>query len=1261
MPTKKQKPSGSSKGKKTSRAKRAAPPAKKSIPPNAKAPSSRRVTPVQLAESRVQARVSVGDLGHVWADAGKMIQRLRVSCIRADDLLVCDFVFENLELDKTGQGAPKLVRANPNATTTLIVEFPPQCFGEEAKLDKPGESGQEIPDNLTGKEEFPEKYPNPEDEDAPEVPLVDQNGKNPSGEALVSMASIRIRMSGRSRIAFSMPANETELPFTIEAILAACLRWPMRLNVNAVPDPPPFHFTLPGLGWRDEWLLRSVKSGSWSLATESLVNTLGAKHKKSFEGAARRLSRKTIDAIRSGAERMDTTLRRAFDEELEILTRKSRSLRDSGGREMAAAALSMMTTEALAGYQVEQSVFEVFPQLPYLPMIFGPHKPAPNVTALELPYRLIISPVPQAEWHHETKPVVHNGRTELWHTRLNPPKKHIGPDEPTNIRALWSPDYPFATSDLVNLVNANLPFRMSMDPLDRQMLVRLMSGFDEENTSERAYRPTTSRARRLALSSLGALLDVEGSWQPPVPAQVGLEQWKHLATLGRDHYVRVVYRGYLCFPRHPASLIKVTERKFEFFPESGGNRNRVAVLRQKFFIVVRKPYQHYDGRGHIHDGLNFPFTDVEILTEVTPTLLAPDDPACHLNDPSIYVGEVPHRACFWPMIGTPGQQPANARNFMFQMAGTDRAGKRCTFAMPLLFIGVEANEAPIPDDFESWVMSRIVKAYNATPASPRRTAQLNCQSVCYAPPSPDPEAKGDPRMPTTRIAFKVATANVPIEEARFYPEMQDSDVGNVAMQRLLQQPNVSVTVKYAEKYKTSPGGFGGSNKGELFLTLLSPKDLAFGESVKSDSIGGLATPSMAILGFSRIMGPVAAKPPAPGVDTETKLGDIIANAFNPAEFFQGAKILGGVELKSILDRVDDLAQPYVPKLLSREYDNKIEASFDWDTIIKHGDEKDGKAGFFIALPNDKTTLNMHGVVTAPLQSAAEPTFEATATMLNFKVNLFGAVTLWFDKLVYRSVTGAKPDVIVDLHPTSEAIEFGGPLEFINEIKQIIPANGFSDPPFLNVTPSGISASYSINFPSLAVGIFALEHVSLGAGFLLPFDARPAEVRFNFAERQRPFSLTVSMLGGGGFFAIGLGAEGVREVEAALEFGAALSINLGVASGSVEIKAGVYFHWKTNLVELSGYVRLHGELSVLGLISASLTFNLALGYLKEGNKSVVWGEASIEVEIEVLFLSFSVSVHCRREFGGSNGDPKFIELVPDQATWNDYCEAFATEV
>ena len=174
------------------------------------------------------------------------------------------------------------------------------------------------------------------------------------------------------------------------------------------------------------------------------------------------------------------------------------------------------------------------------------------------------------------------------------------------------------------------------------------------------------------------------------------------------------------------------------------------------------------------------------------------------------------------------------------------------------------------------------------------------------------------------------------------------------------------------------------------------------------------------------------------------------------------------------------------------------------------------------------------------------------------------------------------------------------------------------------------------------------------------------MRFNFSERQQPFSLTVSLLGGGGFFAIGIGAEGVQEIEAALEFGAAISINLGVASGSVEIKAGVYFHWldagasdkaRSSSPATCG---MHGELTVLGLISASLTFNLQLAYLKEGTNSMVFGEATLTVEVEVLFFSVDVSVSCRREFGGRRRRPRFLELVPDQSIWDEYCGAFAAE-
>jgi hypothetical protein len=285
-------------------------------------------------------------------------------------------------------------------------------------------------------------------------------------------------------------------------------------------------------------------------------------------------------------------------------------------------------------------------------------------------------------------------------------------------------------------------------------------------------------------------------------------------------------------------------------------------------------------------------------------------------------------------------------------------------------------------------------------------------------------------------------------------------------------------------------------------------------------------------------------------------------------------------------------------------------------------------------------------------------------MTNFKVNLFGFIIIWFDGLRFKASRGKKPDVAVDMHPGDEAIVFGGPLEFVNDLRKFIPSNGFSDPPSLQVTPSGIAATFSLGLPSIQVGIFALSNVSIGAGFALPFDSKPVEVKFNFSERQHPFSLTISLFGGGGFFAIGIGTEGVREIEAALEFGAAIAIDLGVASGGVEVKAGVYFHWldtgSSKTVELTGYVRLHGELSILGIISASLTFNLQLTYLKEGTKSTVFGEATLTIEIEVLFFSVSVSATCRREFAGSPSDPTFVDLIPAPSVWADYCAAFAAE-
>ncbi len=164
-----------------------------------------------------------------------------------------------------------------------------------------------------------------------------------------------------------------------------------------------------------------------------------------------------------------------------------------------------------------------------------------------------------------------------------------GVDGASRIRAIWSPDYrpKEKTKELIDLLSApgGAPgdakpnpdlIRMTLDPLDRSMLVTLMAGFDATVEGGGAYQPLSSEAKRLHLTSLGALIDAEGTWST-TPDHVDLEQWRHLATLGRDHYVRVIYAGYLWPFGHAASLVKVTERKFESLGPSNHTTRRTAA------------------------------------------------------------------------------------------------------------------------------------------------------------------------------------------------------------------------------------------------------------------------------------------------------------------------------------------------------------------------------------------------------------------------------------------------------------------------------------------------------------------------------------------------------------------------------------------------------------------------------------------------------------------------------------------------------------
>jgi hypothetical protein len=334
----------------------------------------------------------------------------------------------------------------------------------------------------------------------------------------------------------------------------------------------------------------------------------------------------------------------------------------------------------------------------------------------------------------------------------------------------------------------------------------------------------------------------------------------------------------------------------------------------------------------------------------------------------------------------------------------------------------------------------------------------------------------------------------------------------------------------------------------------------------------------------------------------------------------------------------------------------LQVSFDW--VPKLVAWPAGDDALFFPKREDGLKLS----VTARAKAAAgRPAgFDVLCSLEQFELRLVAPITvmiLSFDRLQFRIEAGKKPEIDV----VFGGIKFVGILSFVQTLQEILPLDGFSDPPNVDVTSEGLTAGYTLAIPDVAVGIFSLQNIAIKAGFRIPFIGESLEATFSFCERNNPFLLTVSALGGGGFVGVTLAPDGLRRLEAALEFGASLSVNLGVASGTVTVMGGIYFQYDNaeKKTSLTGYFRLRGEMDVLGLISASVELRMEL--TTNGEFTKMTGRASIEIEVEVLFFSTTVSVSTEREFCARNGDPTFRQLMEPMASvrpWDEYCAAFA---
>jgi hypothetical protein len=566
--------------------------------------------------------------------------------------------------------------------------------------------------------------------------------------------------------------------------------------------------------------------------------------------------------------------------------------------------------------------------------------PGTDYTSIELPYRVKLSPSDLGRWAHSRKPAQYEtGATELWHTRLavakltdkGLPTGELDEDNTKDrlARAIWSLDFvpvnrtcstdPQAPQFPPHYSGPTAadPFRMSLDAADRCELVHLTSNYQipkpastciDKPINGQLLPPAPVSIENLILTSAGGYLKSIGVWKPAkidANHQLTVEQWRHIATLGRDQYARVVYKGYLLPFGHRASLVKVTERKFA--TSVNAQNGVVAILHQRMFIVVHDPIKDFPVMGQPNGARQFPFKRVEAITLITPDIEAPPLPSDGKKNQS--------QSLFWPHV--------SGDAFQFHFRFTDSAGGVSDASLPVVFADAAVAQAADRGSSSAtggFFSGDAVTLYNAGKAvgaddDPWVSTDFSNQKMSFAPAA----KPGDTQYDAGILAFQtlgIAATQNPLDLYAndlpyFYPAVQYARISSSSIKRVTNN-NTPTRVVFFQDYLNF--GFDPkNNRGEVFLQAHDTNilTLGFGRTTSVDKAGGLSNPDVAVAGFSRKSGPVGGrptaapdnKPPANLPAPTASLSTYSSGNFNPADFFGGltsAKILGGLRLSDII-------------------------------------------------------------------------------------------------------------------------------------------------------------------------------------------------------------------------------------------------------------------------------------------------------------------------------------------------------------------------
>ncbi|MER7766887.1 hypothetical protein [Kitasatospora sp. NPDC096140] len=697
-------------------------------------------------------------------------------------------------------------------------------------------------------------------------------------------------------------------------------------------------------------------------------------------------------------------------------------------------------------------------------------------------------------------------------------------------------------------------------------------------------------------------------------------EWAHDAALGRDFHVKVAATGALFPFGHRAVYVEVTDRRFD------GTDPAVAALHRQSFLIVTEPVRddYGVGAGGSHER-RFPFQRVTI------------DPgqASELDDASwIPLGASPGAPrCFWPRrSGGP---------VMFTL----RAGagqQEVELHLPLLFVEDAAADAAHAAALDG--------IYGGGPGSgafagPGRPVSDVGSRIPLAMVSRTEAAAGAVQEVQSMTFGGLGAGHSPTGVG-FYPQVTQLAVGLPAARQLLGPlPALPATLSKA-LVDTPPG----QPPAEALLDLVTPRPLDFGAA--GARAGSLAAPDMTVTQISRTLGPTVgnALPQDP-----TKL------------FAPDATLFGVVPLRDLIAVVRDQ-----PKLLwLGEGTDTPSAKLTWRQPLEKA-----LAPFY---PDAGSSVSIEALAQLV---GGKPQMHATGTIDRFRLVIpaqgpGALVTLTFASVVFTADAGRS----LHLDVTLSDVELDGTLKFLRTLQDLIPQAGRGGPR-IDVSATAITASYTLAVPTAGLMVFSLQNLTIRIAVTLSLTNRPIAVDFAFGTREKPFLVTVSGFGGGGYLELGIGAggpdSGLQRLTGGIEFGAAVTMDFAIASAEVHVFGGVVFAKNGRDTEITGYLRIGGSVSVLGLISVSIELTLSLTYDTDTN--VLSGSARLVITVDLTFFSKTVTLECHKSFGGSSHlaapaahagpalaagpDPSSVEaaLGPQGPSfpWQTYCQAFAGE-